>query len=53
MNTMNRREFVKLGAVLAAGAASTAGVHPAFAGMKDLNLLKRKVNFMSDCRNNW
>lgn len=46
---MNRREFVKLGGVLAASGAAKASTNPlSFSGTKDLNELRSKVNFIWD-----
>jgi len=48
MFRMNRRGFVKLGALLAASAAPASAMHVNFNGTKDLKRLKRKVNFIWD-----
>ena len=45
---MNRREFVKLGAVLSAGASRASVTPVAFSGTKELKQLQGKVNFIRD-----
>jgi threonine aldolase len=45
---MNRREFTKLGALLAAGVATASATPLTFNGLKDLKYLQSKVNFMWD-----
>ena len=48
MYKMNRREFVKLGAVLAAGATRASATPLAFSGTEDLKRLQSNVNFIWD-----
>lgn len=48
MNKMNRREFTKLGALLAAGAATASATPLTFHRSTDLKYLQSKVNFIWD-----